>query len=100
LGTGVGYPLDQSDDDRRSLSYTSEPLDADIEITGSPTATLQVALERGDELQLAVRLCAVAPDGSSALVTSGWLEVDHDAVGELRVPLWATAYLVPKGHRL
>src|SRR5207253_2413287 len=84
----------------QSLSYTSEPLEADLEITGSPAASLRVALERGEELQLAVRLCAVAPNGASALVTSGWLEVDGRAAGELRIPLWATAYRVPRGHRL
>lgn len=109
---GVGLPLDQNADDVRSLTYTSEPLLQDVEISGSPEATLYVALVAGDEVHLVVKLCDVAPDGRSALITSGWLKGSHRTssarpaplplgeVCELRVPLWATSYQVRQGHRL
>ncbi len=112
LGTGVGYPLDQSQDDRRSLTYTTEPLAEAIEVTGSPAACVSVALDRGSELQLVAKLNAVAPDGVSTLVSTGWLNVEYrDGAQnpkslepgtryELRIPMGATSYVVPKGSRL
>ncbi len=110
--TGLGLPLDQGADDIRSLTYTSEPLPQDIEISGSPETTLYAALEEGEDVNVVVKLGDVAPDGRSALITSGWLKGSHRAshnrseplpkgeVSELRVPLWATSYQVPQGHRL
>jgi putative CocE/NonD family hydrolase len=112
LGTGLGLPLDQGPDDLRSLTFTGPPLAEGLEIAGSPEAVLHVALEAGDDLQLAVKLCEVLGDGSSRLVTSGWLEgthrrsherpepVPHGEVCEYRVPLWATAYRLAPGSRL
>ncbi|MCK1597574.1 CocE/NonD family hydrolase [Bradyrhizobium sp. 164] len=109
---GVGFAQDQAEDDRRSLIYTSEPLEQGIEITGSPEAILQVTLEDGEELQLVAKLNAVAPDGSSQLITTGWLSAAHresleraqpverGVLTEYRVGLWVTSYFVPAGHRL
>ncbi len=109
---GLGLPLDQGSDDVRSVTYTSEPLPQAVEITGSPEATLYVALAEGDEVNLVVKLCDVAPNGRSALITTGWLKSSHrishvrpellakGAVSEFRVPLWATSYQVPQGHCL
>jgi putative CocE/NonD family hydrolase len=112
LGIGVGYPLEQSGDDLRSLTYTSEPLAEDTEVTGSPEATVHVTLEHGAELQIVAKLNAVAPDGSSTLLSTGWLNARHrdgadqpapvepGTTMKLVVPMWATSYLVPKGSRL
>jgi putative CocE/NonD family hydrolase len=112
LGTGLGLPLDQSPDDQRSLTFTSEPLPEPLEITGSPEAVVTVALDEGDELTLVVKLCEVAPDGRSSLVTTGWLQGSHrvshrrpEAIPpgeplEYRVRLWATSYRVAAGSRL
>ncbi|WP_027577178.1 CocE/NonD family hydrolase [Bradyrhizobium sp. WSM1743] len=101
---GVGYPLEQAEDDLRSLTYTSSPLEKGLEITGSPEAILQVTLDEGEELQLVAKLNAVAPDGSSTLITSGWLSaarpIERGVVVEYRIPLWAASYFVPAGHRL
>ncbi len=111
-GLGVGLPLDQGPDDLRSLTYTSEPLPETIEISGAPEATLRVSVDEGDDANLVVKLCAVAPDGRSSLITTGWLKASHRGShaeaapltpGEpyaFRVPLWATSYSVPQGHRL
>ena len=61
---------------------------------------------------LAVRLCDVFPDGTSALVTRGLLNLTHRESHEhisalepgrryeVRVPLDVMAYSVPVGHRL
>ncbi|WP_246663502.1 CocE/NonD family hydrolase [Phyllobacterium endophyticum] len=109
---GVGYPLDQANDDMRSLTYTSPPLEQGLEITGSPEAILQVALEEGEELQLIAKLNAVAPDGSSTLITTGWLSAirpesfkcaepgERRKMSEYRISLWAISYFLPAGHRL
>ncbi len=108
----LGFPLDQGPDDLLSLTYTTDPLPEDLEISGSPEATLYVALESGKEVNLVAKLNAVGPDGSSSLITTGWLKGSHRLshvhpeplrLGEVytfRIPMWATSYLVPKGHRL
>jgi putative CocE/NonD family hydrolase len=111
-GLGVGLPLDQGPDDLRSLTYTTDPLLEEVEISGSPEAILYAALESGEEVNLVAKLNVVGPDGSSSLITTGWLKGDHHRsherpeplqsgkVYEFRIPLWATSYLVPQGHRL
>lgn len=111
-GGGLGLPLDQRRDDERSLAFTGAPLDESLEITGSPGAVLYAALDKGEEMNLVVKLCDVSPDGASALITTGWLRGSHrlsherpeplprGEMLEFRVPLWATSYRVAAGHRL
>lgn len=65
-----------------------------------------------DELHLVAKLNAVAPDGHSTLLSTGWLNARHrngtdrpEAIepGEtmqLTIPMWATSYRLPAGHRL
>src|SRR5439155_19023646 len=112
LGVGAGYPLDQGPDDRASLTYTGEPLTADVEITGSPAAVVFASLVEGEDANLVAKLVDVAPDGRAELITTGWLRAahrsDHDAAERLEpetpfefaIQLWATSYLVRTGHRL
>jgi putative CocE/NonD family hydrolase len=102
---------DQGRDDALSLTFTTEPLDAPLEILGAPALTVEVASDESRAL-VAVRLCDVAPDGSSALVTRGMLNLAHRGGSEdpqplelgvrtrVRVPLEATAYTFPAGHRI
>jgi len=102
-GTGLGLPLDQGPDDLRSITFTGEPLLEALEITGSPEATVYVALDEGADANLVVKLCDVAPGGHSALITTGWAKAsrqDPARTLEFRVPLWATSYVVHAGHRL
>jgi uncharacterized protein len=107
-GTGVGLPLDQASDDVRSMHFTGDPLPDELEITGSPEAIVHLAVEGPEDVHIVVKLCDVAPDGRSALVTTGWQRLGapprenggEAGVAEVRVPLWATSYVVPKGHRL
>jgi uncharacterized protein len=97
LGLGVGLPRDQGPDDLASLTYTSSPLRDELEITGSPAATLGVVAE-GAAADLSVKLVEVGPDGRGSLVTSGWAR--HSGNELVHVALYATSYVVPKGHRL
>jgi putative CocE/NonD family hydrolase len=105
------WPADQRDEDARSLSFTSEPLEDAIEILGFGTVCLGLEVDRPSAL-VAVRLCDVAPDGSSLLVTRGVLNLTHrDGHAEpaplepgrryeVEVTLDAIAQRVPSGHRL
>jgi putative CocE/NonD family hydrolase len=112
MGTGLGYPLEQSVDNLRSLCFTSAPLDAPLDILGPIQATLRVTLRSGPELDLVVKVCAVNAQGASSLVATGWLNGRHraghatnDAVPldtplDYPVRLWATGYRLQAGDRL
>ena len=69
-------PLDQRGDDGRSLVFDSGALDETLEILGSPEATLVLAADAPTAM-VAVRLNDVAPDGTSARVTFGLLNLTH-----------------------
>ena len=72
-----GYaPADQREDDARSCSFTTDPLEEPVEVVGFPELRLQVTSDQSVAL-LAVRLCEIAPDGSSLLVTRGVLNLTH-----------------------
>ena len=104
-------PLDQRPDEALSLVYTTEPLSADVEVTGQPRARLHVS-STADVALFCVKLCDVAPDGTSALVTKGWLNVTHrksharpaaiqpGKVYPIDVELLTCAYRFLKGHRI
>src|SRR6266487_2870822 len=72
FGTGNGWPEEQSGDDARSLTFTSEPLPGPLLIAGRPEAELYLVTGSACEAQLAVRLAMVGPDGRSTLITTGW----------------------------
>jgi len=126
-GGDVVYP-DRAEADARLLTYTSEPLDRDAEITGHPMLTLHVSSTNADGAFI-VYLEDVAPDGRVTYVTEGELravmrrisddpppyhtygphrsELRADAmplvpgeVAELPIELWATSVLIRKGHRI
>jgi putative CocE/NonD family hydrolase len=69
-------PPDQRGDDGCSLTFDSEALQERMEILGAPVATLEIAADRPVAL-IAVRLNDVAPDGVSARVTYGLLNLTH-----------------------
>jgi putative CocE/NonD family hydrolase len=115
LGQGLippwANPLDQQRDDGHSLTYTTPPLQSDIEVTGNPVAELFVS-SSADVAYFAVRLCDVAPDGTSKLVTDGALSAAHrnsdvtpepvipGVVYPLRIDLRSTSYIFSSGHRI
>jgi hypothetical protein len=110
-GQSADLAGDQRPDDALSLTFDSEPLAEPLEILGFPEAVLELAADRASAL-VAVRLCDLFPDGTSALVTRGVLNLTHRESHaepsplvpgrryEVRVPLDVMAYSVPAGHRL
>jgi predicted acyl esterase len=104
-------PLDQRPDEACSLTYTTEPLDDDIEVTGQAKARLYFSCT-ADVTLFVVKLCDVAPDGTSALVTKGYLNTSHreshtnplplepGKLYEVEVELLACAYRFARGHRI
>jgi uncharacterized protein len=106
FGTGSGWPEEQSGDDARSLTFTSDPLPEPLLIAGSPSVDLQVSLPADDEANLTARVSMVGPDERSTLITSGWLRVPaagRDAGSpsrRLTVALGAAAFEVPAGSRV
>ena len=75
-GESPDLPLDQRIEDARSLCFDTPPLAADIEILGAPEVHLTLSADR-PQAHLTARLCDVAPDGTSALITYGPLNLTH-----------------------
>ena len=111
FGTGSGWPEEQSGDDARSLTFTSDPLPGPLLIAGSPEVDLLVSLPAGDETNLVARVSAVGPDERSTLITSGRLRVPaaggdkgRDGAGSpsrsFTVAMGAAAFEVPAGSRV
>jgi uncharacterized protein len=110
-GQSGDLAADQRPDDALSLTFDSEPLGEPVEILGFPEVRLELAVDRPSAL-LAVRLCDLAPDGASALVTRGILNLAHRDSHEhatrlepgrryeVRVPLDVITHSFPAGHRL
>lgn len=75
-----GYPGEMPDDQRAddgySLGFDSAAFDAPVEILGFPQLTLTVSADRPIAFLIA-RLCDVAPDGASLLVSRGVLNLTH-----------------------
>jgi putative CocE/NonD family hydrolase len=102
---------DQRSDDALSLVFDFEPLAEPLEILGRPSVTLDLAVDRPQAL-VCVRLCEVFPDGTSALVTRGILNLSHresheqpsplepGARNTVRVPLDVAAHSFAPGSRL
>jgi putative CocE/NonD family hydrolase len=78
MGTGVAgeMPGDQRLDDGHALVFDTPPLAEAIECLGQPVAELSVSAD-APHAQIAVRLCDVAPDGSSQRVSYGVLNLAH-----------------------
>jgi predicted acyl esterase len=78
MGTGVNgqAPIDQRHDDAFSHVFDSAPLQERLEILGAPEVELEIASDK-PVAQICVRLCDVAPDGSSRRVSYGVLNLTH-----------------------
>ncbi len=110
-GSPLVLPADQRMEEAYSAVFTGPVLTEAVEILGRPR--LELAVECDAEVAtFAVRLCDVAPDGSSALVTKGVLNATHrdshsepsplvpGQVYELTIDLDATSWQFEPGHRL
>jgi putative CocE/NonD family hydrolase len=106
FGTGQGWPEEQSSDDARSLTFTSDPLPEPLLVAGGPEADLYLDLPPDTELNLVARVCMVSPDGRSTLITTGWRRVPPDgadrpqAARMITVTLGAAAFELPAGARV
>lgn len=83
-GADVRYG-DRAGADTKLLTYTSEPLSADIEVTGVPVVWLRVASTHDDGAFFAY-LEDVAPDGKVTYVTEGVLRGRHRKVSTEEPP--------------
>jgi putative CocE/NonD family hydrolase len=90
MGRPVKY-TDRRAEDEKLLHYTSAPLEADLEITGSATVCLQVTSTHTDGA-FHVYLEDVAPDGRVTYLTEGILRAIHRKIGDPK-----TALYVPLG---
>lgn len=114
-----GMPLDQLPDNARSVTYDWMHKD-ELTVVGIPEVTMQVrtSVPAG---QVSVKLCDIAPDGTSTLITRGMLDLSQrgrwpaDPFGEpgappaavpvgdwidLRIAFEATSWTLVRGHRL
>jgi hypothetical protein len=120
------YP-DMRPNDAKGLTYTTAPLEADVEVTGHPIAHLWLATDAPD-LDVFVYLEDVNRSGKSAYITEGVLRATHRRAGrapfdnlglpfnshyksdvmpipagdpiELIFGLLPTSYKFPKGNRI
>jgi len=90
MGKPVFYG-DRRDEDKKLLTYTSAPLDDDLELTGSPTVTLYTASTHEDGA-FYVYLEDVGPEGRVSYVTEGMLRAIHRKTADP-----ATAPYIPLG---
>ena len=112
FGFGPGeLPDDQTADDALSSCWDGPELDSDLTILGAPVLNARVSAD-APHAQMIVRLCDLRPDGTSALISIGMLNLRHrDGFEEARdlkigepydveITLDQTAYRLPKGHKL
>lgn len=128
--TQMGKPILNLDNrnaaDSLMLTYTSEPLTEDLQITGTPFITLHLSSTH-QEGALFVYLEDVDPSGRSRYITEGGLLLEHrkpsrhemfegvpyhsfresdaspmpiDQVQEISLKLWPTSILIKKGHSI
>jgi putative CocE/NonD family hydrolase len=128
MGGGDVIYGDRAEEDKKLLTFTSEPMPRDVEITGHPLVTLFVRSTATDGAFFAY-LEDVAPDGRVTYLTEGQLRAisrkisDREPpyhhygpyrtyeradaedlvpgeVTELPIELWAVSALIREGHRI
>jgi putative CocE/NonD family hydrolase len=117
-------PLDQTADEPQGLTYTTPALQQPLPLAG-PTEFHFWTITEGSDMAYVARLIDVAPDGSTRLITQGWLRASFRYVDparsrpsapylpddrmlpvtigettEYRMDIWDTAYTLEPGHRL
>ncbi|MFD7922673.1 CocE/NonD family hydrolase [Streptomyces sp. NPDC059740] len=111
FGNQADLPPDQREEDGRSVCFDLPELGERLEILGRPAVRLRLTSEvpRG---QVVARLCDVAPDGSSTLVTRGVLnlvarqgrdrvvEWEPGATEDVEFQLNGIGHTFPPGHRV
>ena len=85
-GASPDLPIDQREDDARSLCCDDETLDEAVEILGAPVVRLKLAIDRPQGF-VAVRLNDIHPDGTVQRVTFGLLNLSHRKSHEMPEPM-------------
>jgi len=110
-GEPNGLARDLRPDEARGLTFTTAPLERDLSVIGIPEAVLHLSATM-PVATCAVRLSEVSPEGASALVAQGVLNLTHRRsdvdpapmpIGrpvEVRIPLRATGYRFSAGDRI
>jgi putative CocE/NonD family hydrolase len=110
-GSCPDMPIDQRREDGLALCFDTAPLEDDLTLLGATELDLLVSVDQ-PLVNLAARLCDVYPDGTSALMTYGVLNLSHRDSHEypapcpvgtpfrVRLRLNDFARTVPKGHRI
>jgi len=110
FGSKGEFAPDQRAADGECLAFTSAPIEEPTAILGNPEVELDLAVDQPNAL-VGVRLCDVAPDGSSVLVSWGLLNLTHRDSHEqpeplepgkryqVRVQLRMAGYELAVGHR-
>jgi putative CocE/NonD family hydrolase len=105
------YGIDHRDEDAYGLCFDTAPLETPVEILGFAKATLFVSAT-APVANWIVRLHDLAPDGTSYLITRGFLNGTHrrshtqpealvpGEVYEIQVQLMCTGYKFSPGHRI
>jgi uncharacterized protein len=103
--------FDQRPFEAGCLTFTSEPLDAEVEVIGTPRLVLYAASDAPD-VDWCVRLCDVDPDGRSKLLNTGALKGSHvesheapaalvaGVVSCFEIEVWPIANVFRPGHRI
>jgi len=106
-----GLARDLRPDEVAGPTYTTAPLAEALEVLGVPDVVVHIEVD-APVAMLSVRLSDVAPDGTSALVSAGVLNLTHrrshstpepmppGEVAEVRVALRTAGYRWLAGHRL
>ena len=84
-GLPWGQSADQRPDEERSLTYTWEPLAADLEIFGHPRLRVRVTCDRPTAF-VSAKITDVFPDGASSLVVRGMANLAHRGHERARRP--------------
>ncbi len=120
-GHAGDYPLDQRLDDALSVTFESPVIQSSqtpetqwkgpVSILGFPEVSLTLSSDKPNAL-IAARLCDVAPDGTSTLITWGLLNLTHrdshadpqllltNYQYQVSLRLNAIGYQIPAGHKL
>lgn len=108
---GDELPGEQNEDDARSACFDGGVAPQALDIVGAPVVELTLSADKPNT-QIAVRLCDLRHDGTSALITYGVLNLTHrdshefpqpmepDKPFTIRLALDQIAYRIPAGHRL
>ena len=99
FGGGDELPGDQSADDELALSLEGEEMEKNVSIVGCPALHLYLTATQASG-QIAARLCDVAPDDTSLLISRSILNLKQQPVREITLKFDATAHHLKKGHRL